>query len=397
MSTKFDYKTVNIGDIQLETVEFRDLDEAQRQFLTASGGALLVHGGTRVKSVIIDGQPYTPTGRFWESLYSRFGLNNSFFKYFTHNELFKRVSERGGSVSKIRITTETSNEGSMLLAATSPTKPVVVYDDLLEILQSFGNGDENSVKYHNGVVVSTHSPRIGDSPFEISGDKFSNKFELHCPVDGYGSPSVYLSLLRWICSNGAVGFANAFKTSLTLGSGSDDVKFALERALSAFANDEGYAMMRSRFEMASQSWASVREQQELYKLLLNLQSDKVLQNTVKDWKRASADDLSIGVTNTLLKAYDRCTGNPHDIYRFEPQLMSDKKQRTLPVSCRVYDMINFATELATHHVSEEGSRQLQAWVGHMITNDFDLEGSADTFQNWKDLFLSDAFKPKPKV
>ena len=33
--------------------------------------------------------------------------------------------------------------------------------------------------------------------------------------------------------------------------------------------------------------------------------------------------------------------------------LSPKRQRTLPVDCKVYDLLNFATEIATHHASTE--------------------------------------------
>jgi hypothetical protein len=264
----------------------------------------------------------------------------------------------------------------------------------MEILKSF-EMDKGGVRYHDGVVVSSHTPRIGQNQFQVASDKFSNKFELHAPVDGFGQPSVYLALLRWICSNGAVGFANAFKTSLVLGGGSDDTRFAIKRALDSFTNDEGYAMIRGRFDLATRSWASVREYSELYRVLLGLQSDPVLQTSIKNWNRTTPDEAEAGVANSLLKAFERTTGDPFQMYRAEPNLMSEKRKRTLPVQCKVYDMINFATELASHHVSEAGTRQLQAWVGHMLSNDYDLEDSAAEFDSWRDLFLSNL--PRPEV
>ncbi len=390
----FDYRTVKLNEIQLEVADPREMSEAERRFLAASGGAMAVHGGKQVRKVIIGDEAVPPTGRFWTSLYSKYGLNTAFFKYFSHDEVFRRVSERAGS-DKVRIAIERNHDtgDSRLLAATGLNKPVVVYDDLLEILRAFET-DKGGVRYHDGIVVSSHTPRIGQNQFKIAGDDFSNKYELHCPVDGFGQPNVFLSLLRWICTNGAVGFANAFKTSLVLGSGGDNTRYALQRALDSFTNDEGYAMMRGKFDMATRSWASIRERQDLYRVLLGLQNDKVLQDTIGDWNKVQEDEATGGVANALLKAFDRTTGDPFQMYTADPHLMSPKKQRTLPVACKVYDLINFATELASHHVSEAGSRQLQAWVGNMISNEYDLEDSATEFDNWRDLFLSDLSKKK---
>ena len=36
--------------------------------------------------------------------------------------------------------------------------------------------------------------------------------------------------------------------------------------------------------------------------------------------------------------------------------LSAKRQRTLPAACKVYDLLNFASEVATHHATESGNR-----------------------------------------
>ncbi len=379
METKFEYKTVGIGELQLEIVDLINRS-------TTPIGSVILHGGKMIKSVIIDGESITPSGRFWESLYSKYGLNRAFFKYFSHLEVFKRIADK--SKEKVRICIETDPQGNRrLLAVTGLNKPVVLHDDLMEVLGKFNVQD--GIKYSNGIVSSTHTPIRSTGEFVIGGDKFSNRFVMHTPVDGYGQPNIFLSLLRWVCSNGAVGFANSFKTALALGQGSDSIQFTLQRALEAFSNEEGYAMLRERFETSMRSWASIREQQELYKLLLQLQSDNTLRENAQNVKSFDSKDLEHGLGNALLKTFDRITGNPFDLYRIsDPNLLGDKKKRTLPVSCKVYDMFNFATELATHHVNENNARQLQAWVGNMLSGEFDLEESCDQFSDWQDMFFS---------
>jgi hypothetical protein len=357
-----EYREVKLNQIQLDAVVPQEISEADKRFLAQSGGALPVHGGKSVRRVVVDGQPILPTGRFWTSLYSKFNLNTAFFKFFTHEEVFKRISERSNDA--LRITIEANQKGGdpRLLAATGLNKPVVLYDDLHGHLAVVRDGQgRHPVPRRRGRQFA----HAADRPEPVPGgrDKFSNKFELHCPIDGYGQPSVFLSLLRWICTNGAVGFAKAFQTSLALGSGGDNVHYTIHRALDSFTNDEGYAMMRGRFDMATRSWASIREQSELYNVLLRLQNDPVLQTSIKEWNRARPEEAEMGVANALLKAFERTTGDPFTMYRAEPNLMSDKRKRTLPVQCKVYDMINFATELASHHVSEAGARQLRRGSG----------------------------------
>jgi hypothetical protein len=375
---EIEYKTIRVKDIQLEAVVDTDLTPDDKAKLRDTGGR-----------VIIDGQPIIPSGRFWSSLYSRFGLNSAFFRFFSHEEVFRRISEKDKN-DRVRLTIERGvNTGdSRLLAATGVNKPVVVYDDLQDILQTFV-GHQSEIRYHNGVVTSTHTPRIGQSKFKVGADEFSNRFELHCPVDGYGQPSVFLSLLRWICSNGAVGFARAFQTSLNLGSGTDNTRFALQRALDSFSNEEGYALLRGRFEMATKSWASINDQQELYRVLLGVQNDDVLRQNVQKWDRVKEDDLKVSAGNALYKAFTRMAGDPFEMYRSDPNMMSQKRRATMPVACRVSDMINFATELATHHVSEAAARQLQGLVGQWLSKpEYDLEDSISEFADWRDLFFT---------
>lgn len=379
MDATFEYKTINIGDVGLDIVNH---DKLHR-----SNDAQIIHGGKVIRAIVIDGEPIIPSWRFWESLYSRFKLNRAFFKFFNYLEVFKRIADK--SDGTVRVCIEKKGNDKRLLAVTGLNKPVVIYDDLLDILQAFNL--EGGIRYSKGIVSSRHAPMRNAGEFKIGGDKFSNRFEIHTPIDGYGQPNIYLSLLRWVCSNGAVGFANSFKTALSLGQGSDSIHFTLRRALESFTNEEGYALLRGRFETAQKSWASIREQQDLYRMILKLQNDNVLRKNAGTMNQLSADEIEKGgIGNALMKALDKVTGNPYDIYGISnPDLMSPKKQRSLPVECKVYDMINFATELATHHVSEDNSRQLQAWVGQMISGEFDLEDSCDQFDDWKSTFLQD--------
>ncbi len=374
VAKSFEYKNLKISQVELDLVD----PDSVGAHGVAQGTDYLFHGGTRVRGVIIDGESIVPSNRFWTSLYARFGLNKSFFKFFDHAEVFQRVSEVDASgMIRVCIERDLSTGSSQLLATTGLNKPVVVYDDLLELLDKFNV--EDGVNYHNGVVTSSHQPRVGASKFAIAGDEFSNKFVLHCPVDGFGSPNVYLSLLRWVCSNGMVGYANSFKTSLSLGAGGDNIKYTLQRTLDSFNNDEGFAVLRDRFQTAANSHASLREQQQLYKLLLQMQSDSKLRSELGGGNASAAE--------VLMKRYEDMTGKPYDMYFREPNMLSEKRQTALPVECRVYDMMNFATELATHKMTTGNARQLQAWVGNMLSGDYDLENSCDQFDSFRDMFL----------
>jgi hypothetical protein len=59
------------------------------------------------------------------------------------------------------------------------------------------------------------------------------------------------------------------------------------------------------------------------------------------------------------------------------EALSEKRRRILPAKCRIYDLLNFASEVATHHASSHANRRLQAYIGGLISDEYDLEGTAD--------------------
>src|SRR4051794_19079015 len=67
--------------------------------------------------------------------------------------------------------------------------------------------------------------------------------------------------------------------------------------------------------------------------------------------------------------------------------LSVKRQRTLPTKAKVYDLLNFASEIATHHADEYGARSSQAWLGSLVSGEYDLENSCDTFDDFQAFFL----------
>ena len=48
----------------------------------------------KVTGIEVEGEVIKPTERFWTSVCSRFGFNPSVFKYFDHEEVFTRISEK---------------------------------------------------------------------------------------------------------------------------------------------------------------------------------------------------------------------------------------------------------------------------------------------------------------
>ena len=147
----FEYPFASIGDLEVRTMT----DPKS--------------GRTMATEVIVDGEPVMSTDRFWLSLYSRYRFNKSFFRFFSHAEVFRRVAEVEPR-DRVRLCVERDEQTgeSRLLAASSPTRAILRYDDLMETLDSY---EGENVRYGDGVVESTHVPRIGGNVFDIGGEE----------------------------------------------------------------------------------------------------------------------------------------------------------------------------------------------------------------------------------
>ena len=183
MSQRFEYGSARIKDLSVTTT----VDK---------------HGKTEVSEVCLDGRSLKPTTRFWNSLHLRFGFTGNIFRYFTHKEVFDRIS-RVAANDSFRWCIENNDKADRLLAVTGAGASFIRHDELIGLLKKHG---AEEIKYSDGFVRSKHAPSVGGT-FKVGGDSFQNKFVIDTPIDGFGRPSVYLSMLRLICSNGAVGFS----------------------------------------------------------------------------------------------------------------------------------------------------------------------------------------------
>lgn len=348
MEHTFNYSTVGVKDL-IAHKEF-DANNPRKEI---------------VRAIEVEGESVKPSQRFWISLGARYGFSPSIFRWFDHHEVFDRISERAAN-DRIRVTIETDPAGrKTLLGATNPGKPLVSCNDLLMLLD---DSDTDEIDYDNGIVTSTHKLRRPVN-FQVGGDEHQQRFTMSTPIDGYGQPNIYLSLLRTVCSNGMIAMAKAFRTSLTLGRGPDDVMFSLERALSSFNNEEGFHALRSRIESSGKSWASLYESYTLAQILQKALLDGAIENG-----------------DIVGKSYTEKTGDLSTIYGLTQMTeLSKKRMKTLPCKATVYDLINFATECATHHCKEQGwSRRFQSWCGDVISQEYDLENTVETYAEFED-------------
>lgn len=329
-----------------------------------------------VSSVLVAGRPCTPTARFWTSLQARFGFSKNIFKYFSHDEVFNRISEVAPN-DRVRYCIEEDGDQSSLLAVTSPAAALIQHDELMALLNRQGTQEWS---YDDGIVRSTHLGRNSNT-FQIAGDDFARRFVCDTPIDGFGRPSVFLSLLRMICSNGMVAVAPAFRSEISLGKGESSGPYALERVLTGYSNEEGMVMLQQRIESAAKTWASVAETQRLYKQLARLHNGQAILGS----------DGAHEVTNehsAILRSYQALTGDLAEVYGLANlDSLAIKRQQTLPAPCKVYDLVNFASEIATHHAQAGGNRALQGYIGGLISTEYDLEGMGGEYGDFRDFFI----------
>ena len=53
----------------------------------------------------------------------------------------------------------------------------------------------------------------------------------------------------------------------------------------------------------------------------------------------------------------------------------------------MYDALNFASELATHHAPPAAAARIHAWIGSTLVDEFDLEGSAHELADFEALHM----------
>ena len=368
MTTTFEYGTCRLSELQVPHDDNEREDSTHSQF---------------TPTLTLRDRVVKPSKRFWNSLQIRFGFTHNIFRYFTHQEVFTRISQTAPD-DEIRYCLEHADDANApaLLAVSNPKTAVVTNDQLTGLLKRYRAKDHN---YHEGVIRSFHEPKH-NSPFTISGDGFEAQYVIETPIDAFGKPAVYLALYRQVCSNGAIAMTPAFRSEINLGRAGADATFGLERALEGFNNEEGFAALRQRFESSARSWASVHEVARLARTVTTMLDNNDLPNHVS--MNAGEGNSAKPTKVPVLQAFNSMVGNLSSIYGLaNMDALSAKRQRTLPTSCRVYDLLNFSSELATHHAKPEGGRKLQAFIGDLVSSEYDLEGTAEQFADWRDFFV----------
>lgn len=345
-----EYVNANIGDIEIK----HEGREKGKNNYTAK----------------FDGKVVKLSPRFWSSMGSRFRVNQSIFTYFSPEETLERVQQVHGADSNVRFAIEKDGHGNFkqILALSSYEKKLVKFDEIIEMVKEKGGKD---IAYNDGVVSGIFKPNSGEQAFSIGGDDFTHLYKASFPVDGYGDPRIALALERLVCANGMVAESSAHTAKINLGK--DNPLHGISRALDTYANEEGYEQLVKQVELAQTTTASVAECNLVGKAL-----------TTMGFKAG---------TGGVLSKYQAMCGNLCEFFgEASLDAINERFQQNLPSKCTVYDILNFITELSSHHVNPDDFRTLRtlnALTGTFLSGHYDLEGLEHGDDDFQDLFLGD--------
>lgn len=333
----------------------------------------------KTRLVMPDGRELRVTDKFFHSFNKTTNQSKSIFDLFAPDEVFKRMQEKDPSMM-VRITvenykkaTEESAFHGLALTMTPPSKAVLGVDSVLQLAAKHGG---MNATYKDGTAsLSFNCPFQTNLNITGSSDSdFTTRFNMQFPLDGFGLPASYLELLRKVCSNGAVAMTKAFRTEFSLGKGDSDLLYVLDRAMSTFNNEEGFHSFAERMRSATNSWASLHNYVSLNKAIT---------------RACQLENKDIKARRLLIGGLDKLCNNPLYMYNIiagnEP---STRYSKILPVECTVYDLINYGTEVATHHFNTLWARNsINGWLGDLIVSEFDLENSKTTKPDFTDYYL----------
>lgn len=334
------------------------------------------------------------TGRFINSFLGLFGLSKSMFNLFDHEEVVERLLLRGKG-DKVRLALQQNKDNSMTaLAAIKPSKPYVEAYDLYSMLKKMDIPDEE-IGYTLGVVRSTHVPSVmGNTEVDLAGDAAVRRFVMDVPIDGYGAPSAYLTIIRQICSNGMIGEAPAFRSQVNIGDQGKSINGniihdaipTIRKFIESHNNEEGFSVMTDRMRTAADTPASLDEFNRLYKMVTGSNMDSLHRRTTTGEQSTSAVDLSSDVSQVMYNLAGKDLMERYGLVSLDQ--ISPKKRKLVPVECTVMDLINVASELATHRADDYQNKRISGFVGQTLSEEFDLEGADVEVSKSTDLYMT---------
>ena len=340
-----------------------------------------------VESLTIAGTEVKHSKRFGDSFIGIIGQSNSVFNLYEPSEVVERYIKCNTN-ARIKVTAVVDkNDQLNALAAVNPNANIFDPSEFVQILRDNGV-NMMEVGYDNGSVTTVHTPILPKN-FLVAGDDMTSKFMLHTPLDGYGSVTSYLAIIRAICANLGILMDEAFASGTKIGKGKGKDKKPkisrldqLSRFLATFNNEEGYDAVVERFTKSRVTSASL---EDYYKIA------GTIRTVVKDGGTAAnvgpASWNSMGLRDGVPVSYEEIRsrlgilaggGERHinEQYGFVSiDQIHQKRRQTTYTDTTVYELINFATEVSTHLLNEGGRRVLNSVIGKIVVSSggYDLE------------------------
>jgi hypothetical protein len=225
------------------------------------------------------------------------------------------------------------------------------------------------------------------------------------PVDGYGKPTLYLGMVRLSTKSVLVAYGKSFETGIIIG-GKEAAIYTVKRVLGSFSNEDGFIAVKDRLKMAQGSWASVWECFQLARILAGFDNSqfqdsyarRVANQQLGDGMEFLAESLPSNILrNELIKKLYQISGDIREIYGVaQIDAIDMKRMRMLGTKCTVYDLIAFATEVATYQLKPESAVLVQQFCGQLISETYDLQDSCKEFRTFESFFLEKS-KPESEV
>ena len=306
----------------------------------------VVEDGGRFSGLMFEGERYKPSRRFLKGLSQRMKVSLSVFELFSPLEVVRRAAERAPDLP-LRLTIDRQDHQALGLIE---DKGVPMPAGNIEIIMK-DDGRLQDFGYRDGMISGRFD--MGEA-WDIPKDsKYSVHVITEVPVDGMGTPEATLATLRQICSNGAVAEAPLFRTKMEVKDSSGE---HFRRLLTSFSNPRGVEMLHARLIAANETKASV---DELYK------AESFVRRQVRDARHQML----------LCERLQEVADNPCIRYGVtDLGAIGERRRALLPTGASVADVMNFVSELNTHHGELlKNSEAANSLLGDFYAKSYDLE------------------------
>ncbi len=290
---------------------------------------------------------FTLSRRFMMSLGRVLKFSPDIFKVFTPEEVFARISKKEPDFVFNVIE---DRENHTLLGAYEANKKILYPNVSLDVLTRQKNLSDLN---YNGDGTLEAIISLDDNLSVLNDSAYDKFIELHLPVDGVATPSIYLKLQRQVCSNGATMLVNSLRSEIILSDNSGD---HLQRLLNSYNNESGFEKYVQRLHTANKTPASLDEVLKVENLMTACCGSKE----------------NVFSLNNII---EELAGNPRRVYGVTSLKNIPKKTRqNNKTRCNIADLFNLSTELMTHHKGVLSEMQrFKVQLSRFMAHPFDFE------------------------